>query len=121
MLGLGLISGLLVSRRIARPVEDITRAAHDLAADRFDPQTLDRAAGRRDEVGELARVFKRMASDVVARERELRERVARLTIEIDRTKVERTVSEITETEYFQQLQARADELRRRGSEDEPPA
>lgn len=109
---IGLVAGLLLSRRIVRPVEDVTRAARALAEDRFDPASLDRAATRQDEVGELARTFQRMGTEVVERERALREQVARLRVEIDRTRVDEAVSEITETEYFQQLRERAESLRR---------
>ncbi|MBU6311601.1 MAG: cache domain-containing protein [Actinomycetales bacterium] len=109
---IGLVAGLLLSRRIVRPVEDVTKAARALAEDRFDPAALDRAATRQDEVGELARTFQRMGTEVVERERVLREQVARLRVEIDRTRVDEAVSEITETEYFQQLRERAESLRR---------
>ena len=109
---IGLVAGLLLSRRIVRPVEDVKKAARALAEDRFDPAALDRAATRQDEVGELARTFQRMGTEVVERERALRDQVARLRVEIDRTRVDEAVSEITETEYFQQLRERAESLRR---------
>ncbi|MFM8238905.1 MAG: cache domain-containing protein [Actinomycetota bacterium] len=108
----GLVAGLLLSRRIVRPVEDITGAARALAEDRFDPAALDRASRRQDEVGELARTFQRMGTEVAERERALREQVALLRVEIDRSRVDEQVSEITETEYFQRLRDQADRLRR---------
>lgn len=108
----GLASGLLLSRRLIRPVEQVTGAARDLSRDSFDPTTLDRAAQRTDEIGELARTFQRMGVEIIARERRLREQVAKLKVEIDRTKVDRAVDEITETDYFQRLKERAQELRR---------
>jgi methyl-accepting chemotaxis protein len=109
----GLAAGLLLSRRIVRPVEDVTRAARDLAEDRFDPAALDRAAQRQDEVGELARTFQRMGRDVVEREQSLREQVERLSVEIDRARVAADVSEITDTEHFRRLREQAEDLRRR--------
>ena len=118
---IGLVSGLLLSRRIIRPVEAVTRAARDLSEDRFDPSSLDAAAARTDEVGELARTFQRMGAEIVERERRLREQVARLTVEIDRTRVEEAVADITESEYFARIKERADELRwNRRDEDDPP-
>lgn len=107
----GLVAGLLLSRRIVRPVEDITGAARALAEDRFEPASLDRASRRQDEVGELARTFQRMGTEIVERERTLREQVAMLRVEIDRSRVDEQVSEITETEYFQRLRDQADKLR----------
>ena len=114
---IGLGSGLLLSRRILRPVEALTNAARDLSNDRFDPATLDEAAQRQDELGQLARSFQRMGVDVVSRERTLRDQVARLTVEIDRAKVDKSVGEIVESDYFQRIQQRADEFRRRYDED----
>ncbi|HCK78650.1 MAG TPA: hypothetical protein DHW34_01385 [Actinobacteria bacterium] len=110
---IGLACGLLISRRIVRPVESVTKAAGDLADGSFDPASLEKAASRTDEVGELARTFQRMGREIVERERRLREQVAKLTVVIDRKKVERDVGEITETDFFQDLQARAAELRQR--------
>jgi HAMP domain-containing protein len=108
---IGMALGLLVSRRIMRPVDDITKAARSLQEDAFDPAMLDRAAARNDEVGQLARTFQGMGRQIVERERRLREQVKRLTVEIDQSKVDQEVQLITETDYFQHLKARAKELR----------
>ena len=108
----GLLVGLLSSRRIVRPVQALTSAAVALEEDRFDPGTLDRAAARNDEVGALARAFRRMASEIVERERKLRDQVTQLRVVVDRAKVEREVGEITESDFFQRLQERAEEMRR---------
>lgn len=113
VLFIGLAAGLLLSRRIVRPVEDVTRAARELSEDRFDPASLDRAAQRQDEVGELARTFQRMGREVIEREQSLREQVERLTVQIDRSRVDADVSQITETEQFRRLREQAEELRRR--------
>jgi len=43
------------------------------------------------------------------------QKVQQLTIELDEARKDRQVAEITETEYFRQLQARAQELRKRSS------
>ena len=117
--GLGI--GLLASRRIVRPVEAMTAAAIDLENDRFDPASLDDAAARTDEVGALARAFRRMGTEVLERERRLREQVERLSVSIDRKRVERDVGEITESDFFRDLQSRAREMRRRdaGEDDRP--
>ncbi len=114
----GLFSGLLMSRRIVRPVEQITTAAQALTDGTFDPETLNSASQRTDEVGELARVFQRMGRELVERERALREQVRRLTIEIDRSQVAKDVSAITDSDYFQDIKAKAAELRRQKAERE---
>jgi HAMP domain-containing protein len=114
----GLFSGLLMSRRIVRPVEQITSAARALTEDRFDPADLDSAAERADEVGELARVFQRMGRELVERERALREQVRQLKVEIDRNQVAKDVSAITDSDYFQDIRAKAAEMRRQKLERE---
>ena len=68
---------------------------------------------RPDALGQLARVFARMADEVAAREAELKKEIQSLRIEIDDAQKTRQVSEITETEYFQELQRKANELRSR--------
>jgi hypothetical protein len=52
-----------------------------------------------------------MAIEVAARERALQAQVQQLRIEIDEAKADRQVREITETDYFRDLQRKADALR----------
>ena len=68
---------------------------------------------REDALGNLARIFQHMACEVAARERALKEQVRELRIEIDEAKAERQVAEITETDYFRDLQRKAAALRAR--------
>jgi hypothetical protein len=48
---------------------------------------------------------------VHAREQRLKQEVQQLRIEIDEARTARQVAEITETDYFQDLQRKADQLR----------
>jgi two-component system cell cycle response regulator len=77
----------------------------------FEPESLDRVARRDDALGQLARVFGRMAREVDAREQALKREVRQLRIEIDEGETATRVAEITETDYFHDLQRKADELR----------
>jgi CheY-like chemotaxis protein len=92
-------------------VDHVIAAAAAVEAGEFDPETLARVATRRDELGRLARVFQRMAREVYVREQRLKEEVQQLRIEIDEARTARQVAEITETDYFQDLQRKADQLR----------
>jgi hypothetical protein len=56
-----------------------------------------------------------MEREVRAREQRLRQEVRELRIEIDEVKKARQVAEITESEYFQQLQQKARRLRSKSS------
>ena len=52
------------------------------------------------------------AVQVLERERQLKEQIEQLRIQIDEVKLARHVAEITETDYFQDLQKRAQHIRR---------
>jgi two-component system cell cycle response regulator len=94
-----------------RNVDYVTAAAAAVEAGEFDPETIEQVAARPDELGQLARVFQRMAREVRAREQRLKQEVQQLRIEIDETRAARQVAEITETDYFQELQRKANQLR----------
>jgi hypothetical protein len=65
-----------------------------------------------DELAQLSQRFGQMAREVLAREESLRRQVEELRVEIDAAKRSREVSEITQSDYFQNLRSRASELRR---------
>jgi len=79
------------------------------------PERLLGVSERTDELGQLARVFQEMAREVYAREDRLQRDLHQLQIQIDESKKARQVAEVTETEYFQQLQQRAADLRSSGA------
>ena len=96
----------------------VTAAAAAIRANTFKSESLDEVAQRSDELGQLALVFQEMARQVYAREQQLQRQVQQLRIEIDHAKKAREVAEITESDYFQQLLGKADELRNRVMADE---
>ena len=115
---LGMIVGgigvaLLIAERVTRPVRRVTRAAHALAQGALSEATLAslRSTAGRDEIAELAQIFGQMAEQVRVREQTLRQQMETLRIEIDEVKKAQHVAEITETDYFKELQARAHTLR----------
>ncbi|HML24680.1 MAG TPA: hypothetical protein PKD09_23705, partial [Aggregatilinea sp.] len=69
-------------------------------------------ADRGDELGDLARGFQDMRREVQRREVRLTQQVEQLRIEINASQRDQQVSEITETDYFQQLQSKVRALRR---------
>jgi len=103
-----------------RNVDRVTAAAASVEAGEFDPRAIEQVAGRTDELGRLARVFGRMAREVRAREQRLKQEVRQLRIEIDETRTARQVAEITETDYFKDLQKKADRLRLRADDTVDP-
>ena len=77
----------------------------------YEPEHLDVVASRADELGQLARVFQRAIREVYTRERQLKQEVAELRIEIDSARQAKQVAEVTETDYFRELRRRAKDLR----------
>ena len=66
-----------------------------------------------DEITILADVFIMMANKVRQREESLKKQVAQLKIEIDHSRREKEVKQITETDFFQDLRSKALRLRER--------
>ncbi len=114
--------------RLAEMVEDyqylqqvarLTATAAAVEAGRYEPESVDEVAQRTDALGQLARVFQRMIREVYAREQRLQQQVQELRIEVDHARQARQVSQITGTDYFQQLRGKAHDLRRLlGGQDE---
>ncbi|WP_017299049.1 HAMP domain-containing protein [Nodosilinea nodulosa] len=116
----GGVAVLMADRLIARPVLGIARTAANIEAEKFELGQLGAIARRRDEIGQLARVFDRMAQQVYTREQKLKQQVRDLRIEIDETKRKKQVKEIVETDFFQDLTAKAQKLRNRSHGTTPP-
>ena len=95
-------------------VARMTAAAAAVEAGQFAPASLDEVAARPDALGQLGRVFQRMAREVYAREQSLKQQVQELRIQIDEGKKAREVAEITESDYFRSLKRRAQRLRGEG-------
>jgi len=93
-----------------RGVGKVTAAALAVEAGTFTPGSLDDVGERSDPLGNLARLFQRMGVEVAARERRLRDQVEQLVIAIDEKRKAAQVAEITESDYFQKLKARAKSL-----------
>lgn len=118
----GIIHALcqLLRTRVKESAEDykylqqfnsVTAAAAAVEAGIFEPESLDEVTERKDALGQLARVFQRMTREVYAREQQLKRQVEDLRIEIDRNRAAVEVAEITDTDYFRNLQNRARQMR----------
>jgi hypothetical protein len=112
------VIAFLLARRVAWPVLRVTSAAEVMEEGELSDTEITSLKETKggDEVSRLARVFAEMAEQVRARERQLRQQVTRLKIEIDEVKKAQMVDQVVETEYFRSLQERAREMRRRRSE-----
>lgn len=113
------IIALLLARSIAKPIRALTKAAQALVEqDDFDDHQLAKMSYANDDIGQLVSVFLQMAQEVKAREQKLKQQVMELNVEIDEAKKVRQVAEITQTDYFQQLQQKAQKIKGRTFKDD---
>lgn len=89
----------------------VTAAAAAVEAGTFQSSMLDTVIPREDELGQLARVFQHMIEQVKQREETLKRQVEELKIEIDQTRRVQQVSQITQTDYFQELKQKVKQIR----------
>ncbi len=109
---------VFVTNTISAPVRRLGHAAEALERGELAEEILDSLERRRfrDEVSDLATVFKGMAEQVIEREHTLKQQIVALNIQIDDRKRRQQVESITETDYFQSLRSSAVQMRRRHQE-----
>lgn len=93
-------------------VKVVMGAAAAVEENRFEISNLDQLAKRDDALGQLARVFQKMAREVRLREEKLKQQVTELKIALDETRQKKKVAEITDSQYFKDLKSEADALRK---------
>ncbi|MDD5167594.1 MAG: ECF transporter S component [Syntrophales bacterium] len=108
---IGFLASVAFVRRFTDPVMHLTRAAEEVEKGSYDVETLSLVSARRDELGQLSRVFQDMIRKVREREQHLRQQVEELQIRIDRDRQAKEVREIVETDYFRELKKKAKEFR----------
>ena len=85
-----------------REVDRLTYAAVAVENESFEPDSLVDLADRPDALGQLARVFVRMAHEIYAREAQLK-KLSALRVTLDEALLNQTVGNIISTPYFKQL------------------
>lgn len=105
----------LLARTLTRPIQRLTESAERLGEGDYSQDLAMVHSGglTRDEIVTLADVFAIMTDKVYQREQTLRKQVEALRIEIDEGKRSKQVSEIAETDFFRDLQAKARDMRKR--------
>lgn len=105
---------LALSTSLTRPLKRLTAATERIAAGEYDLDVQGMVRARfPDELYTLAEAVATMAAKVGARERSLTREVQRLKVEIDATRREEAVKQITETDFFSDLTSKAADMRRR--------
>jgi nitrate/nitrite-specific signal transduction histidine kinase len=112
---------LLLRQNVIQPIKPLAELAKKITTDSMtsdvkvetEIQQIDIITKRSDELGQLGKVFQRMIREIHIREQKLKQQVQELKIEIDNKKRARQVSEIESSEYFQQLQQEAKDIRKK--------
>jgi HAMP domain-containing protein len=114
-LALALLLAVVLASNVAFPILRLTDSAHEIEGGRWEQANIDGISGTKgtDEVSRLARVFASMAQEIRAREAQLRAQVQELKIVIDEVKRQKQVSEIVDTDFFQDLTSKAKLLRQK--------
>jgi HAMP domain-containing protein len=111
-----ILINVLLTRYVIEPVGILGGLAQKVSADEMEPADTATVefltiTGRTDELGTLARLFQRMAQEVYNRTQNLKQQVMELRIEVDEIKRSKEVAAITNSDFFQDLQAKARALR----------
>jgi HAMP domain-containing protein len=103
----------LISGALTDPIVRLTRAANTLGDGDYTQDFSDLKSDGRfsDEIVKMADVFAVMADKVRQREQSLKRQVEALKIEIDETKRKKQVSQIADSNFFRELQAKARDMR----------
>jgi HAMP domain-containing protein len=111
----------VIATGVTRPVMELTRVADLIGSGDYNQDFSHLYAVRlQDEVNKLAGVFELMANKVYTREQTLRARVEQLEIMIDESKRDNQVSEIVDSDFFQDLQEKVHTMRARFKSQEKP-
>lgn len=119
-------NAVLVAQTISRPLLRLTGAAQNMQEGKLSVEQAGelKATPGSDEVTQLSQMFGQMAQEVIQREQLLRQQVRELQIMVDQSKRDAQVAEIVDSDFFQDLQERAREMRKRSgpssSKDDAP-
>ncbi|HKJ37939.1 MAG TPA: hypothetical protein VJ972_04130 [Anaerolineales bacterium] len=107
------------SGQLTRPIVGLAGVAEDIGEGNYDQEwSISKGEKIQDEIDTLTTVFRSMVEKVAEREKTLRERVTQLEIMVDRSKLESQVSEIVDSDFFQDLKSKVNDMRSR-FKDEP--
>ncbi len=107
---------VLTGMYISRPINALTVAAQSLEqgdGELFDvvQQDLAKFATPPDDLGQLVRAFLHMTNELHRRDRQLKSQVQSLRVEVDRTRRDQDVAEIIDSDQFQLLQQKIQQMR----------
>ena len=97
----------IADRIFVQPILTIAKAAEAIESEEFETVDLGAVTKRQDELGHLATIFETITRQVYSREKELKQQVQALKIEIDQSKLNKNLQEIVDSDFFQKLSQKA--------------
>ena len=109
-----------MSSLLTKPIIGLAGVAKEIAEGDYSHEWKDENEKRNfhEEIDTLTGVFMVMVDKVAQREKTLRARVQQLEIMVDRSKLDKQVKEIVESDFFQDLQSKVKGMRDRFKKDE---
>ncbi len=107
MLGLNILIGLAISAWLLRPIKNLTKAAKEIEEESFDPEQLNSVAQRKDELGQMARVFQEMGSTIAERQNGMKSQLRKLREEKDEAKKMAIASQMGQGNSLQSILSRS--------------
>jgi uncharacterized membrane protein len=107
------IIGYYFSKKYMQPINQLAQASDKLKAGTWGYNDTIMQVKANGEMANLIGVFNSMANEINSRERKMKNTIRELELKIDKTKEDRMVSEITETDFFKQLERKSAELKSR--------
>jgi len=96
-----------------QPINQLAEVSDKLKAGNWKETDTIEPVNAGNDMQNLIGVFNDMAHEIQIREKRMKSTIRELELKIDKAKEERMVSEITETEFFKQLERKSAELRKK--------
>ena len=110
-----------MARALSRPLRELTIAASALEdGTPVNDSSLNKIASRGDDLGALAARLADAARETALRESRLQAQVRRMTIEINAERRKEEVTELTESDFFSDIQSRGAQMRQQRIDDGDP-
>jgi len=112
------VNSALLTQNLTRPLFSLIEAVKLMEAGQLSqPQAAElKTIKTGDEIGLLIGAFGKMAQEVIGREQKLKDEIQQLHIEVDQIKRQETVQAVVETEFFQDLLSKVDDMRQKSQD-----
>ena len=111
LLGINIVIGLVIAAWLLRPIKNLMTAAKEIEEESFEPEKLAAVAQRKDELGQMARVFQEMGSTISERQNGMKSQLTKLRAEKDEAKKAVIASQMGQTNSLQSILNRSRDAR----------